>query len=416
MEENGRNFGYPVIFNKEKYQKTNDKITNIFKDYFTLINSFSYEINYIENIVNSYLTKKKFNLKKFVENQNLLIKELINIINNLLSKIQFNTNKSNSFNKNNSIKTIIRYNNTSINYLKNSIKVNDENNSLDINLATNNNTNNTHINQENNNQMNIKQKIKFNGDLSFLNINAPYKKRKKINEYINKRQGNIYNKNDLSKSSNTTNIISSKNKGCNNISHSFISNSELNKTNNNSKSLIKGISAYNNKENLKKKHNVKKYNSSDKKLLLNTSSFFSNNVKDNYNHSKTNRYKKNNSNYFSVNNGDVRINKNKTPIQITDYSSNRIYIATSTFNDSISEDIFLNKDKYKSICNNLREKNKKNNKINNLKNYEINSQYQITPNRMTKEVYNISFSILNKYEQKLKKNTSLGKRSKSLLI
>ena len=58
MEENGRNFGYPVIFNKEKYQKTNDKITNIFKDYFTLINSFSYEINYIENIVNSYLTKK----------------------------------------------------------------------------------------------------------------------------------------------------------------------------------------------------------------------------------------------------------------------------------------------------------------------------------------------------------------------
>ena len=63
----------------------------------------------------------------------------------------------------------------------------------------------------------------------------------------------------------------------------------------------------------------KKYNSSDKKLVL---------------------------------------NKNKTPIQITDYSSNRIYIALSTFNVSMSEDIFLNKDKYKNICiNNLREKN-----------------------------------------------------------
>ena len=397
MDENDRNFGYSVIFNKEKYKKQNDKIIAIFKDYFTLIDSFSYEINYIENIVNSYLPKKTFNLKKFIENQHLLIKELINIINNLLSKIiQFNIIKSNSFNKN-SIKTLIRHNNTNINYLKNNIKPNDENNSLYINLTTNNNTNNTYINQENNNKMDIKQKIKFNGDLSFLNINPLYGRRKKINEYINKRQVNIHNKNDISKSSSTTNLISSKNKNYINISHSFISNSELNKTNNNSTSFIKGITSYNTKEDLKKKNNVKKYNSSDKKLLLNTSSFFTN-IKNNYkyNDSKTNRYKKN-SNYYSVNNGDT----------------NRIYIATSTFNDSISEDIFLNKDKYKN--NNLKEKNKKN-KINNLKKYEIISQYQITPNRMTKEVYNISYLILNKYEKKLKKNTSLGKRTKSLLI
>ena len=415
MEENIRNFGYKLISNKEKYQKTNSKIEAIFKDYFSLINSFSYELNYIENIVNSYLPKKNFNFKKFLENQHLLIKELIDIINNLLSKIQFNTNKSNSFNRN-SIKTIIRYNNTNINYLKKNTKPNDENNSLSINLTTNNNTNNSCINQENNKQLNIKEKIKFNGDLSFLNI--PYKKRKKYHQYINKRQGNINNKNNICKSSSETNIISYKNKNYININHSFISNSELNKTNNNSTFLYKGITSYNSKENRKKKNIVKKYNSSDKNLLLNTSSFFTN-IKDNYkyNHSKTNRCKsKNNYDFYSVNNGDIKINKNKTPIQITDYSSNRIYIATSTFNDSTSENIILHKYKYKNICNNLRAKIKKNNKIYNLKKYETISQYQITPNRMTKEVYNISYSILNKYENMLKKKTSLGKRSKSLLI
>ena len=401
MEENAINFRYPLISNKEKFQKTNDKIEAIFKDYFTLINSFSYELNYIENIVNSYLQKKNFNLKKFVDNQHFLIKELINIINNLLSKIQFNSNISNSFNKN-SIKTIIRCNNTGINYLKNNkTKFNDENNSLYINLTTTNNTNNTnntHITQKNKNNLYINQKIKFNGDLPILN---PYKKIKKINQYINKRQGNIYNKSDISKSSSTTNIIPSKTKKNINISYSFISNSDLSKTNNNNTSLIKDIISYNIKENLKKKNNI---------------SFFSN-IKDNYksNHSKTNRCKKNN-NYYSLNNGDIRINKNKTPIQITDYSSNRIYFATSTFNDSLSEDIFFNKDKYQNIRNNPKENKEKNNKINNMKKCGLINLYQITPNRMIKEIYNISYSILNKYETKIKKNISIGKRSKSLLI
>jgi hypothetical protein len=104
------------------------------------------------------------------------------------------------------------------------------------------------------------------------------------------------------------------------------------------------------------------------------------------------------------------MNKSKMQMQITDYSSNRVYIGTSNYNDSASEDIYLNQEKYKNLCEN------KKLKINNLKKYEIVCHYQIKPNRMTREMYNISYSILNKYEQKMKRNTSIGKRTKSLLF
>ena len=79
-------------------------------------------------------------------------------------------------------------------------------------------------------------------------------------------------------------------------------------------------------------------------------------------------------------------------------------------NDSVSDDIPINLEKNKNksqIFQNIK-------KINNKK-YEIVSQFQITKNRLTKEMQNISYSIINKYEKK-KKKTSLGKRSKSLLI
>ena len=52
----------------------------------------------------------------------------------------------------------------------------------------------------------------------------------------------------------------------------------------------------------------------------------------------------------------------------------------------------------------------------NLKKYEIDSHYQIIQNRMVREMYNISFSILNKYEQRLKKKASIRKRTKSLIL
>lgn len=386
MEEKSKNSKYILISQKDKYKMTNDKITSLNKEYYNLINSFAYEMNYIEHIINSYYPKKNFSIKDFLDNQQLLIKELVIIINNLIKEKQKLLFKPIT-KKSNSITDIIRNNKANNDYLKNITKTNDENTSFDINLTTNINTNNSRTKAD----KKLSDKLKL--DLSFLNAKEFYNKRKKINQYINKKEVN-----EFSKSSSTTYIIPTKNKNYINISNSFINNNDTNKINNinNSiSSLINGISTYNNKINLKMKNDIKR-----------------NNTTNNYKNKRNFSTKKSN-NYYSTNYLDAQKDKNKiTPIQMTDYSSHRVYIATATsnYNDSVSEEKFIKNEKYKNIWNN------KKLKINNLKKYEIVSNYQIKPNRMTKEMYNISYSILNKYEQKIKRNTSIGKRSKSLLL
>ena len=324
-----------------------------------------------------------------------MIKELVHIINQILTKNQ-KPNFQSTLKKNVTIEDIIKnHSNEKNNFLRNIKKTNEDNTSTDINLTTNNNTNNTNIKKEKSN------KCKLYVDLSFLKAKAQYKKRKKINQYINKKEGNDINK---SKSSSMTNLFSTITKSNINISKSFISNIDMNKisniTNNNNSlsSLINGISSYNSNANLTKKNKIKRNNI--KKLISTT----------NYKNKRNFSTKRNTNNYYSTNNSDIKMNKSKTPMQITDYSSNRVYIGTSNYNDSVSEDIYLNQEKYKNLCEN------KKFKINNLKKYEIVCHYQIKPNRMTKEMYNISYSILNKYKQKLKRNTSIGKRSKSFLL
>ena len=394
MELKTKSSKYLLISQKDKYKNTNDKIISLSKDYYTYINSFLYEINYIEHIVNSYSPKKNFNIQNFLENQQSLIKELVHIINQILAKNQ-KSNFQSTLKKNITIKDMIKNHITKKNnFLRNITKENEDNTSTDINLTTNNNTNNTNINNEKSN------KCKLNVDLSFLKVKPPYQKRKKINQYINKKEGNNINK---SISFSTTNISSTKTKSNINISNSFISNIDMNKisniaNNNNSlSSLINGASSYTSNANLTKKNNIKRNITT--KLITTT----------NYKNKRYSSTKRNTNNYYSTNNSDIQMNKSK-PMQITDYSSNRVYIGTSNYNDSVSEDIYLNQEKYKKLCEN------KKFKINNLKKYEIVCHYQIKPNRMTKEMYNISFSILNKYEQKLKRNTSIGKRSKSSLL
>ena len=52
-----------------------------------------------------------------------------------------------------------------------------------------------------------------------------------------------------------------------------------------------------------------------------------------------------------------------------------------------------------------------------FKKYEIITEYQITPNRMTKEVYDSSYTILHKYQDKTyKKNPYMTKSTKSFMI
>ena len=411
MKEKKEKLKYFLINSKERYKSTNNRISSLYKDYYKLINIFEDKINN-QKVRGVLQPKNNVNLlKKFIENQQIIIKELVNIINNLLSDYKTNTYRVSS-DKKNTIKAIIRSNNINFNYLKNNTKINDENNSFYINLASNNNTRNSHVNNEKN-----KSRNKFNLDLSFLNINVPSKKRKKINQYINinkqeEKYSNKYNnKDDISKSSISSNFISSKNKSYININHSFISNNDINKSNNNlNTSLIDGISCYNhkikkiNKINLKQNNSFKKYHS-DKIILFNNASPFFTNINDK-NKIKNNSLMKlldNKNNYL------IKIKNNKTPFETANYTTNRMHIPFSTFNNSSSEDIYINKEKYKNVCDIIKDK-----KINNLKKYEIVHQYQITPNRMTKEMYNISFSILNKFEQKRNKNISYRKKSKSL--
>ena len=111
--------------NKEKFEHVNSKITNLFNEYYNLLGIYSYKIDYIENSINSFKPKHKLKLKNFIENQQSLIKELVNIINNLLLSIRIHSNKKRNSKSKKSIKSIIESNNySSFNSIKNNSKNN----------------------------------------------------------------------------------------------------------------------------------------------------------------------------------------------------------------------------------------------------------------------------------------------------
>ena len=244
-----------ISINKEKFGKINSKLINIFKDYYNLIDTYSYEINYIENSINSFKPKNKLNIKNFIDNQQLLIKDLVNIINNLLFSIKIHTNKNSNSKSKKSIKSIIENNNfNNMNYIKN------------------------------NDTIKLKSKNQVSDSLSFLDIKKK-KKETKINQYINKpkEKEKEKDKNELSsKNSSLTNIFSfsTKNK-------SFLNNSNSLSDINNNITDMNGIynnykkssaSAYNKKAN---KIRLKLSNYNDKKKeILNTS--FQSNKSDSY--------------------------------------------------------------------------------------------------------------------------------------
>ena len=194
--------------NREKFSIVNNKISKTFKEYYNLVDTYSYEISYIENSINSFKPKKKFKIKNFIDNQQLLIKELVNIINNLLLSIKLRSNKDTNSKSKKSIKSIIEKNNTNINYLKTKIS------------ETNRQKNNT-----DNNMSKLNSKNQFEENISLLNIKKK-KKEIKINQYINKPKITENMKNGFSsKNSTISNIISfsTKNKSFLNNSNSFLS-------------------------------------------------------------------------------------------------------------------------------------------------------------------------------------------------
>lgn len=77
---------YIIKDNTKKYDEINLKIMNLAKTYFKTMKNHSFQITQIENKLNEYNIKSNIKIKQLMQNQQLLIKELINIINNILLK------------------------------------------------------------------------------------------------------------------------------------------------------------------------------------------------------------------------------------------------------------------------------------------------------------------------------------------
>ena len=377
-----------ISVNKEKFSKINIKISNIFKDYYNLIDTYSYEINYIENSINSFKPKNKLNIKNFIDNQQLLIKDLVNIINNLLFSIKIHTNKNSNSKNKKSIKSIIENNNfNNMNYIKN------------------------------NGTIKLKSKNQVSDSLSFLDIKKK-KKETKINQYINKpkEKEKEKDKNELSsKNSSLTNIFSfsTKNK-------SFLNNSNSLSDINNNITNVNGI--YNNYRKSSASPYPKKVNkirlklsnyNDKKKEILNTS--FQSNKSIKREKSRKSESCKSFDKIpisFSLNSITNIINKSRSksivPLKLTDFSLKNERVPYSPFNESNSEENNIKNGVLYIFSDN------KNN--HNLKKYDLDGKYHINPQRMTKEVLSNSYNILNKYEKKMKKDGFGGKRSKSTLL
>ena len=393
---NGNNSSIFISVNKEKFSKINKKISNIFKDYYNLIDTYSYEINYIENSINSFNPKNKLNIKNFINNQQLLIKDLVNIINNLLFSIKIHSKKnddSNSITKR-SIKSIIEDNNIKINYFKNK-------------------------NCDNNNTLKLTENKINDSLLSFPNIKK-IKKETKMNQYINKpkEKEKEKEKNNLSnKSSSLTNIIinSTKNKSFLNNSNSLLSEincitnaNEIHKNYNNNK-ISSDSQCHKRANSIRLKFT--NYNNKKKEIL--NSSFHSNKSQINENMKKSETFKSFNKIPISIPINSVSNmlyksrSKSVVPLKISDFFLKKENLHYSLYNDTASED----KEKKNGVLYIFSD-----NKIKNLKQFDLDGKYHITPHRMTKEVLSNSYNVLNKFEKKRKKDYSLGKRSKSLLI
>ena len=373
-----------IEINKEKFSIINNKISNIFKEYYNLIDTYSYEINYLEKSINSFKPKKKLNIKNFIDNQQLLIKDLVNIINNLLFSIKIHSNKDNNSKNKRSIKSIIENNNTNKNYLKN--KINENNNNI----------------IKNNNPIKLKTKNQTEVNFSFINIKKR-KKEIKINQYINKPKLNESNKNGLlSKNSTLSNAISfsTKNKSFLNNSNSILTDlnnivnaNEINKNKYNESIISPQI----------KKANKIRLTLSNKKDILN-SSFQTNKTQ------KKERMRKSAS-FRSIDKIPISISANSisnmiyrsrsksvVPLKISDFSLKNEKIPYFSYNETASED----KEKKKGILYIFSD-----NKISNMKNYDLDGKFHITPHRMTKEVLSTSYNILNKFERKRKKDDAI---------
>jgi len=441
---------YIISDNTQKYKEINNKIIKFTKLYFYTMKNHSYQITQIENKLNEYSIKDEVKIKLLLENQQNIIKELIKIINDIFQenrnidikknekkiKIDYFPLKQKNIIMNTNLHIIAQPNNfiTKSNYLKNNIKENI--------INTNDNQKDKRKNEKirynltksvddkiNTKKLSNQKKIialnvlapkngnEFKGPLSCLNVKSSKQKSKKeifekfVNKEILKKETKpltkkVFKSMSSSEISNNQKIINNNNiyLKTNNISnmnpyyinnnytideekndnigqntfinerHNSLGSSNLNenygdlphiltKRKKRIKYRIGGKILLTDNDNIDKKM---KRGKSVKEISLKSDFYL------NYNSSFPN---------FNVTNSSVDKN--------SDFSYNRSNSALCLFNGNLN--------------NIMRENNKAIKKIDNevYSMPYINNGKRIIPTRITKEVLNGSYKILNKYKHNI---------------
>ena len=410
---------YIIYDNTKKYDEINQRIIEEAKIYYKTMKNNSFQLTQIENKLNEYNMKSSIKIKQLLQKQQNIIKELVNIINQLLSsKITTcnSTIKNNNRNNNNILKDKKNENVKNINNFK-----------LDIHLC----------NSLDKNQILKFKKEKINIKKYFKNKNLN-KALNCVDRNMNKRnnKNNITNKNINSLSNSSIKSLKDiKNSNCINIKYIGDKNKKFEKKYLNkhqikkeielsNKKLIKSVSSseVSNKSKLKRTNlsiKLNCYSDSDPLNRNYTIDEEGNNLSFNYEQErqpslynrteidgslpnlltkpkiiKHMKYRSSKNfplkeEYYLINNYTF------TNYNITNSSSNK---TTGNLNNRNSSLTFLNTKLNKLYRNNNNSMRKLEKQIYSMP--YINNGIQIIPTRITKEILNNSYKVLNKYTNK----------------
>ena len=415
---------YIIFDNTKKYDEINEKVMKLTKTYFKTMKNHSFQISQIENKLNEYNIKNKIQIKKLLQNQQNLIKELIVIINQMLSykstndtnsfkskNISENSSSLNKKNKNTCNKTIKNLktnapNNNSISKSSRQEKLNIKEYIKKADIYVNNNyierNKKAGINK-NNSSNNPKDKIPSLNISSLKSLNDIKFNPNSINiKYLNKNNKNLdkafFKKLQIKDNSDVTNK-----KLYNSISVSDIQNNQ--KSNN--RPIYLKTSSYDNTcaTNLKNNYTIDEERNNISYNYENDRQTSGNNRKNNYGSLPNLLFQQKNlkkvkyrsvktvplkEEYYLINNytfTNFNITNNSSSLQSIDKSYNRSNSSLILYNSNLIN--FLGKNlSLKHIKNNL---------------YSIpygSNRIHIIPSRFTKEFLSGSYKIVNKYKSK----------------
>ena len=427
----------------QKYQEINIKILKFAKIYFFITNNYSSLLNKIEIKINNNYNNNQINIKKILDNQHDIIKELIKILNNIIierinsevikkletqsfdisdepyeqksmttnvftqsnysldKSIYSQTNKKEKIYKpSNNNYNIINYNNNN-KKLKNNVNRSVDNNLISKKL----------FNQKNIIPLNIikpRTNNEFNGALSFLNINIKkeFNNNKNNKNNQNKQYKNIKensNKQILKASSNYNNNLRTNN--INNTSYYMNNNYTIDEENN-----------YNNSRVNERQTSISSKNYFEEEYGNMPDLLDSRRKRIKYRAGESYSGEKNKHSYFASNRIGNKtfnnINMKTESFLNTNSSLPNFTLTTSTerlgdFSHKKRSNTYFNFFK-PNFSNILNKDNKYVIKSQKTKLYSIpyiNNGITIKPTKFTKEIYNNSYKKIDKYHKKGLKNT-----------